>query len=153
MMTKPQAKNANGNRRRPLRRHFTLIEIMIVVVIIAGLAAMVGPNIIGSLDKSRVRTTQAQLVNLKAAVQSYYMDCSEYPSGLEDLMVKGSNEHWDGPYLDAKSLPKDGWGNDFAYACPGEDGMPFDIISYGADKSAGGEGYNEDLSCWVKAQD
>ncbi len=135
--------------RQPSRRHaFTLIEIMIVVVIIGSLAALVGPRIIGSLDKSRVRTTTVQLVELKGAVQSYYMDCSEYPANLEDLMIKGSNEKWDGPYLDAKNLPKDGWGNDFIYACPGEDNQPFDIISYGADKAIGGTGYAADLSCW-----
>ncbi len=77
------------------------------------------------------------------------MDTSEYPSSLEDLMTKNSNAKWDGPYLDAKNLPKDGWGNDFIYNCPGADNMPFDIISYGADKTAGGEGYNADLSCWL----
>ncbi len=136
-------------RRRSACRHcFTLIEIMIVVVIIGSLAALVGPRIIGSLDKSRVRTTTVQLVELKGAVQSYYMDCSEYPASLEDLMVKNSNERWDGPYLDAKNLPKDGWGNDFHYMVPGDDNQPFDIISYGADKTSGGEGYNADISCW-----
>lgn len=134
---------------RTRRRNFTLIEIMIVVVIIGLLATIVGPSVIGSLDKSKVKTTQAQLVDLKSAVQQYYMDTSEYPSSLEDLMTKNSNAKWDGPYLDAKNLPKDGWGNDFIYNCPGADNMPFDIISYGADKTAGGEGYNADLSCWL----
>ena len=137
------------NSRRQLRRHaFTLIEIMIVVVIIGMLAALVGPRIIGSLDKSKVQTTQAQLVNLKAAVQQFYMDCSEYPTSLDDLLNKTSNAKWDGPYLDAKTLPKDGWDNDFVYSCPGADNEPFDIISYGGDKTSGGEGYNADLSCW-----
>ena len=137
------------NRRR-LRRHqaFTLIEIMIVVVIIGMLAALVGPRIIGSMDKARVNTTKAQLVNLKDAVQRFYMDCSEYPRTLDDLLAKTGNAKWDGPYLDAKSLPQDGWGNDFVYSCPGADGEPFDIVSYGADKSSGGDGYNADLSCW-----
>lgn len=137
------------NRRRQ-RRHqaFTLIEIMIVVVIIGMLAALVGPRIIGSMDKARVNTTKAQLVNLKDAVQRFYMDCSEYPRTLEDLLAKTGNAKWDGPYLDAKSLPQDGWGNDFVYSCPGADGEPFDIVSYGADKSSGGDGYDADLSCW-----
>ncbi|MGN0867347.1 MAG: type II secretion system major pseudopilin GspG [Oligosphaeraceae bacterium] len=148
-MMNPMTMPCEHPRRRHACRHcFTLIEIMIVVVIIGSLAALVGPRIIGSLDKSRVRTTTVQLVELKGAVQSYYMDCSEYPASLEDLMVKNSNERWDGPYLDAKNLPKDGWGNDFHYAVPGDDNQPFDIISYGADKSAGGTGYAADLSCW-----
>lgn len=142
-------KKTNANSRvRAYRHNFTLIEIMIVVVIIGMLAAMVGPRIIGSMDKARVNTTSAQLVSLKEAVQRFYMDCSEYPASLEDLMVKTGNAKWDGPYLDAKNLPKDGWDNDFVYNCPGADGQPFDIISYGADKTAGGEGYNADITCW-----
>lgn len=144
--------NSLMNRRRIckrcFRRCFTLIEIMIVVVIIGMLAALVGPQIIGNLDKARVQTTKAQLVNLKDAVQRYYMDCSEYPATLQDLLTKSSNDKWSGPYLDAKNIPKDGWDNEFQYTCPGADNMPFDIDSYGADKSSGGEGYNADLSCW-----
>ena len=134
--------------RRRHCRPFTLIEIMIVVVIIGMLAALVGPNIIGNLDKTKVKSTKAQLINLKNAVQQFYMDMSSYPARLDDLLVNPGNDKWDGPYLEAKNLPKDGWNNDFQYACPGQDNMPFDITSFGADKSSGGTGYNEDISCW-----
>jgi len=134
--------------RRRRSRPFTLFEIMIVVVIIGMLAALVGPNILGSLDKTKVKSTKAQLVSLKNAVQQFYMDMSSYPNRLDDLLVNPGNDKWDGPYLEAKNLPKDGWDNEFQYSCPGPNNMPFDIISYGADKSSGGSGYNEDLSCW-----
>ncbi|MCH8013378.1 MAG: prepilin-type N-terminal cleavage/methylation domain-containing protein, partial [Candidatus Dadabacteria bacterium] len=33
---------------------FTLIEIMVVLLIIAGLAYVVGTNVIGQLDKSKI---------------------------------------------------------------------------------------------------
>ena len=129
------------------RHSFTLIEIMIVVVIIGMLAALVGPNVLGNMDRAKVSNTQAQLVSLKNAVQQYYFDLSEYPSRLEDLMTNPGKDKWDGPYLEAKSLPKDSWDSEFVYVCPGED-MPFDIVSYGADKTSGGTGKNADLSCW-----
>ena len=137
----------NENRRH-VRHAFTLIEIMIVVVIIGLISAMVGPRIIGNLDKARAQTTKAQLVSLKDAVQRFYMDCSEYPSSLDDLLHKTGNAKWEGPYLDAKELPKDGWDGEFIYTCPGADDMAFEIISLGADKANGGEGYNADISCW-----
>jgi general secretion pathway protein G len=137
-----------GSFRRVRRHSFTLIEIMIVVMIIGMLAALVGPNIVGNLDKSRVKSTKAQVVSLKNAVQQYYMDMSEYPTRLEELIINPGNDKWDGPYLEAKSIPKDGWGNEFQYSVPGQDNMPFDIISYGGDKSSGGSGNNEDISCW-----
>lgn len=99
------------------KRHlpFTLVEILIVVVIIAMLAALVGPRILGSLDKAKAKSTKAQLVNLKGAVQQYYMDLSQYPESLQDLLTNPGSEKWQGPYLDAKTLPKDGWDNDFIY--------------------------------------
>ena len=133
------------------RRHsrpFTLIEIMIVVVIIAMLAALVGPNIIKSFDKAKVNSTKAQLVNLKNAVQQFYMDLSAYPNSLQDLIANPGNDKWNGPYIEAKTIPVDGWGNEFQYAVPGADGMAFDLFSYGADNASGGTGYNEDISCW-----
>jgi general secretion pathway protein G len=137
-------------RNRQSRRHhcFTLIEIMIVVAILGMLAALVAPNLIGSLDKAKVKATKSQLVSLKDAVQQYYFDMSEYPQSLENLLVNPGNDKWDGPYLDAKNVPKDGWDNDFQYSVPGSDNMPFEVMSLGADKQSGGNGYNEDISCW-----
>lgn len=139
------AKERNQRRRN---NPFTLIEIMIVVVIIAMLAALVGPNILGNLDKAKAKSTKAQLVNLKNSVQQYYMDMSSYPNSLQDLITNPGNEKWNGPYLEAKNIPKDGWDNDFIYTVPGQDNMPFDIDSLGADKTNGGTGLNEDISCW-----
>lgn len=137
------------NRKNNKKRHdFTLIEIMIVVVIIAMLAALVGPNIIGSFDKAKVNSTKAQLMNLKNAVQQYYLDLSAYPDTLNDLIANPGNDKWHGPYLEAKSIPQDGWNRDFEYSVPGADEMPFDLNSLGADGQQGGEGYNADLSCW-----
>ena len=135
-------------QRRVRRSQFTLIEIMIVVVIIAMLAALVGPNILGNLDKAKAKSTKAQLVNLKNAVQQYYMDVSSYPTALQDLITNPGNDKWNGPYLEAKTLPKDGWDNDFIYSVPGADNMPFDIDSLGADKQSGGTELNADISCW-----
>ena len=141
-------KNNKTFRNKRRGNPFTLIEIMIVVGIIGMLAALVAPNIIGSLDKAKVKATKSQLVTLKDAVQQYYFDMSEYPQALDNLLVNPGNDKWDGPYLDAKNLPKDGWDNDFQYSVPGSDNMAFEIMSLGADKQSGGTGYNEDISCW-----
>lgn len=137
-------------QKKNCKRHaFTLIEIMIVVVIIGMLAAVVGPKLLGNLDKSKAATTKQQLVNLKNAVIQFNADMGELPNELNDLMVNSHNDKkWDGPYLDGKSIPQDAWGNDFVYTVPGSDGMRFEILSYGGDKTSGGEGYDADISCW-----
>ncbi|MGW8287686.1 MAG: type II secretion system protein GspG, partial [Desulfobulbales bacterium] len=44
-------------------------------------------------------------------------------------------------------VPKDPWGNDYVYLSPGAQG-DYDIISYGADGVAGGDGKNEDINNW-----
>ena len=44
-------------------------------------------------------------------------------------------------------MPKDPWGNDYIYVCPGEYG-DFDLSSYGADGQPGGEGENADINNW-----
>lgn len=137
--------------RKEKRRHshqFTLIEIMIVVVIIAMLAALVGPNILKNLDKAKINTTKAQLINLKDAVNQYNIDQKAYPATLQDLIVNPGLEKWGGPYLNSKILPKDGWDNEFQYTVDPQSDYKFDIISFGADKTSGGTGENEDLSCW-----
>ena len=133
------------------RQNFTLIEIMIVVVIIGMIAALAVPKLMGNLEKAKVETTKSNLATLKTAVRNFKMDVGDYPNRLEELLTTNGNEKWDGPYLDMKSLPKDGWDMDFVYTQTG-DTFGFDIQSYGADKASGGDGVNKDLSCWGEEQ-
>ena len=133
--------------QRNRRRNFTLIEIMIVVVIIGMIASLAVPRLMGNLEKAKVETTKSNLSTLKTAVRSFKMDIGEYPASLEELLRTNGSEKWDGPYLEMKSLPKDGWDMDFVYTLT-DDNFGFDIQSYGADKTSGGTGVNKDLSCW-----
>ena len=56
-------------------------------------------------------------------------------------------ENWDGPYID-REVQKDPWGNEFEYSDTTTNGLPFSIVSYGADGKSGGEGNNEDICSW-----
>ena len=95
--------------QRNRRQNFTLIEIMIVVVIIGMIAALAVPKLMGNLEKAKVETTKSNLATLKTAVRNFKMDTGDYPNRLEELLTTNGSEKWDGPYLDMKSLPKDGW--------------------------------------------
>src|SRR3990170_1624947 len=53
---------------------FTLIEIMVVLVIIAGLAYIVSTNVIGRLEKARVETTKIQIKQLETALKQFKLD-------------------------------------------------------------------------------
>jgi general secretion pathway protein G len=133
-----------------LRRAFTIIEVMAVIVIIGILAGIVAINVVGRIDKARVISTKASLKLLHSAVIQFKFDTGRYPTedeGLRALVeqptdVTGWNQ---GGYLETTDIPKDGWGNDFVYKLYPESGKPFVIISYGANGEEGGEGYDADL--------
>jgi len=137
------------------RSGFTLIEIMVVIVILAMLAALVGPKLMGRTDDAKIQTTRTQIGNLETALKFYKLDNGVYPSteqGLNALVSKPTvgvipKSYKDGGYLEKKQVPKDGWGNDYLYVSPGEHG-DYDLFSYGADGAKGGESKNSDLNNW-----
>jgi general secretion pathway protein G len=128
----------------------TLIEVLVVVVILAILAALVGPRLFGKVGVARQKAAAAQIELFRTALDALRLDVGRYPTteeGLEALRTRPSQlDAWAGPYL-TKSVPKDPWGNDYAYRSQGEHG-DFDIISYGADGAEGGENENRDIVSW-----
>jgi len=137
------------------KRGFTLIEIMVVIVILALLAALVGPKILGRTDDAKIQTTKTQIRSLESALKLYKLDNGVYPTteqGLSSLVAKPTvgvipKNYKEGGYLESKQVPKDGWGNDYIYVSPGEHG-DYDLSSYGADGVKGGEGKNADIVSW-----
>ena len=141
------------NRRKPRRDRqagVTLIEMMVVLVIIAVVAAMVVPNVIGRPDEARVTVTQTDLRSIAGALELYRLDNRIYPTtaqGLSALVtrptVAPAPMSWaSGGYLNV--MPQDPWGAPYVYRSPGETGN-FDLISMGADGQPGGEGVNADI--------
>jgi general secretion pathway protein G len=133
-------------------RGFTLIEIMVVIVILALLAALVGPKLIGRSDDAKIADAKVQIRNLETALKLYRLDNSVYPAteqGLQALVSKPTtgvipkNYKAEG-YLENKQVPKDPWSNDYVYLAPGEHG-DYDLCSYGADGVKGGEGKAADI--------
>lgn len=125
------------------------LEIMIVIVIMAGIAAIVGPALFGRLDEAKVDTAKIQMKSLAAAMDHYHLDNSSYPTseqGLEALISKPEvgqiPNNWNGPYLKGSKVPKDPWKNDYFYQ---SDGDTFSLGSLGSDGEEGGEGSKEDI--------
>ena len=134
---------------------FTLIEIMVVIVILALLAALVGPKIIGRSDDAKIADVKVQVRNLETALKLYKLDSGAYPSteqGLSALITKPTtgiipkNYKAEG-YLESKTLPKDPWSNEYIYLSPGEHG-DYDLCSFGSDGAKGGEGKSADICSW-----
>lgn len=115
---------------------FTLVEILLVVVIIGILAAVAIPNLTGAQEKARKNAAAQGIRVLETAVDRYEMDCGKLPEGLNNLLTKGSEKNWDGPYVRKAEGLKDPWGNDFHYS---KANNSYSIVSGGPDGSVGGE--------------
>ena len=84
------------------RRGFTLIELLIVIVVIAILALIVIPRLMGASRKAKDSTLKRNLHHLRNAVALYESDMGVYPTTLTDLYDSSGVtplELWNGPYL------------------------------------------------------
>ena len=138
--------------RRRARRHagFTFIEVLVVLIILALIAGIVGTQLLGEAEKAKVDSTKIQIKALESAMNLYRLHNSGYPTteqGLESLIKKPEvgviPQNWQGPYLNANNVPTDGWRNPFVYV---SDGRDYTIISLGANGQEGGADLDADIS-------
>ncbi|MCM8800544.1 MAG: type II secretion system major pseudopilin GspG [Candidatus Omnitrophica bacterium] len=119
-----------------MKRSFTLIELMLVVIIIGALVAMVMPRLTGRGEQARVTAAKADIEsNIATALKMYELDNGTFPTteeGLDALLTKPSSaKNWQGPYLEKK--PIDPWGRPYQYKCPGQYRADYDLYSLGRD--------------------
>ncbi len=147
MVNITQAKRPGAAQQR--RSAFTLIEVLVVLVIVMGLASIVTVNVVRHQSESRVKTAQLQISQFEQALQSYHLDHGRYPTqaqGLAALVERPTtspvpDRYPEGGYLARNRLPLDPWGNEYIYLAPGREGEPFEILSYGSDGEPGGTGH------------
>jgi general secretion pathway protein G len=121
---------------RSTNKGFTLLELLVVIVIIGLLAGYVAPRYFSQVSKSEIQVAKAQIESFEKALDQYRLDTRRYPSTEEGLQALG-------PYL-KKAVPNDPWGRPYVYRTPGQKGE-FEILSYGRDGKAGGQGEDADI--------
>ena len=118
------------------------------IVYIAALliiVAIVWPRFIVRAEKASQTCARAQIAVFNVAVHLYKLECGNYPSSLDELIVNNTGKNYMG---DVPELPKDPWGNPYRYTHPGTNGHEFEIISLGADGKTGGSYDNADIVSW-----
>ncbi|RXJ86038.1 type II secretion system major pseudopilin GspG [Arcobacter sp. CECT 8985] len=111
-----------------MKKAFSLMELMVVIIILGLLATLVLPNLTGKSDEAKNKLMCIQMKNISQTLKLYKLENSSYPTieeGLEKL-VKNN-------YFEDDILPKDAWNNKFIYIVD-ENSKKFDLISKGQDK-------------------
>ena len=138
-MSNEETAKKSTRRRKSNAAGFTLVELMVVISIIAILATIVGYNVIFAVDDANVGAAKAQIKNFETALMAYKLKYKRFPERLEELV----NNQGGINFLNSKTLPKDPWDNEYHYQAQGGQ---YNIVSYGADGSPGGDKYNADIS-------
>ncbi len=142
---RPARSGAVRRPARPLvRRGFTLVELMVVVVIIGLLAGAVTFGVRGYLLSGKQNVARLEISKAAQALETYYTVSDRYPTNEEGLeaLAEPTSKFPDGIL---SRVPRDPWGRPYQYSRPGRNG-PYEILSLGADGREGGEGGDADLS-------
>lgn len=125
-----------------MKKAFSLMELMVVIIILGLLASFVLPSLTGKSEDAKEKLVCVQMKSIAQAMKMYKIDNSNYPS-QED------GESWDkfvSNYFEDGKLPKDSWGGSYIFTT---DEDKFEIISLGADKKEGG---NDDIYYFKNCQ-
>ena len=133
---------------------FTLIEVMVVVVIMAILAAIVVPKIMNRPNQAKLVKVRSDIRAITNALDLYSLDNGQYPTqaqGISALVTQPTlppipSNYTSGGYL--KELPLDPWGHPYRYSNPSKHGGSVDVFTYGANNQLGGSGINAEIGSW-----
>ena len=109
-----------------MKKAFSLMELMVVIIILGLLAMFVLPNLIGKSDEAKDKLVCIQMKSVGQTIKMFKLDTSSYPTTEEGLNILVEKK-----YFEEGKTPKDSWGNDFIYLQT-EDA--FELVSFGADK-------------------
>jgi general secretion pathway protein G len=138
------------NHRSSIRKGFTLIELMIVVVILGLLATVVMPKILDKPEQARRTKAKVDIRSIQSALALFKTDTGRFPTTAEGLSALVANPGVRGygknGYLER--VPTDPWGNRYIYLSPGVHSQDYDLVSYGKDGEQGGTGDDADIESW-----
>jgi general secretion pathway protein G len=138
------------NHPSSIRRGFTLIELMVVVVILGILATMVVPKVMSKPEQARRTKAKVDIRSIQTALNMFKADTGRFPTTAEGLQALATNPGVKGYASDGylEHVPTDPWGNKYIYISPGVHSKDYDLKSCGKDGEDGGSEDNADIESW-----
>ena len=131
---------------------WTFVEAIVVIAIIVLLTGTVAFTAVRYVERARRASAEIQIESVGLALHAYYLDTGGFPTEAQGLsalwehpVISPLPASWQGPYVD-RPIRLDPWGGEFEYLVPGPGGLPYELVSYGADGLPGGYDSDADIS-------
>jgi general secretion pathway protein G len=133
-----------------MRKGFTLIELMVVVVILGILATLVAPKVMNKPEQARRTKAKVDIRSIQTALNMFKADTGRFPTTAEGLQALVTNPGVKGHDPDGylERVPTDPWGKKYVYISPGVHRKDYDLKSCGKDGEDGGSEDNADIESW-----
>ena len=125
----------------------TLVEVLAVVVILGLIAGTLLVTFSGTFGKAKHELAKSGIGVIASKLELYRIEKSAWPGNdvglkvLTDGMATPDRSY----YLSPDHL-LDPWNRDYLYVVPGPNGLPYEVLSYGADGVAGGDGVHRGVA-------
>ena len=133
------------------QKGMSILEILIALTLLGLAGTFVAGKVFENLQQGKVQTAQIQMKSIGDRLKEFRRDCGLYPTtdqGLDALITKptGGREckrYSPSGYIDGGKIPVDPWDAEYLYE---SDGKTYNITSFGADNTEGGEEFDADIS-------
>lgn len=128
--------SASPSARSPVRRAFTMMEVLVVIVILSILLALI-TNVVKRLQvQAEIEKTKATMVIVMKAIERYYDEKRVFPERPQDMMSVDSCKEIlsNSPVITSNGDAMDGFGKVMTYEKTGGPGKRPRLVSSGPDQ-------------------